>query len=94
MFKIVVDADKTVCLSGRLDAACVDQAKKTFNEIQHSCLVDFSELEYISSAGLGVLLVTQKRLMDKGHKLKLINMTNHVRKVFEYARFDYLFEIE
>ena len=87
-------SENTIYLAGRFDASQSEEAKKTFNQINESTLVDFSELEYISSAGLGVLLMTQKRLIGKDRKLKLINMNNHVREIFKYARFDIIFEIE
>jgi anti-anti-sigma factor len=93
MFKIKTEAN-TVYLTGRFDASQSDEAKKVFNQITESALVDFSELDYISSAGLGVLLMTQKRLMENNHKLKLIHLNNHVREIFKYARFDIIFEIE
>ncbi len=94
MFSVTLNADNLIILTGRFDASQTDNAKKEFGKIEQSAIVDFSSLDYISSAGLGVLLMTQKRLMEKGHKLKLINMNNHVREVFKYARFDFLFEIE
>lgn len=86
--------NNTVYLTGRFDASQTEDAKIDFNRIEESAVVDFTELDYISSAGLGVLLMTQKRLMAKNHKLKLINMNNHVREIFKYARFDIIFEIE
>jgi anti-anti-sigma factor len=94
MFSVTLNSDNTINLTGRFDASQADAAKKEFNRIDQSAVVDFSGLDYISSAGLGVLLMTQKRLMEKGHKLKLVNMNNHVREVFKYARFDFIFEIE
>jgi anti-anti-sigma factor len=94
MFSVTLNADNTIYLTGRLDASQADVAKKEFNKIERSATVDFSGLDYISSAGLGVLLMTQKRLMEKGHKLKLVNLNSHVREVFKYARFDYIFDIE
>lgn len=93
MFNIRND-NNTVYLSGRFDASQTEDAKKEFNQIEESAVVDFTELDYISSAGLGVLLMTQKRLMVKNQKLKLINMNSHVREIFKYARFDIIFEIE
>ena len=93
MFNIRND-NNTVYLSGRFDASQTEDAKKEFNQIEESAVVDFTELDYISSAGLVVLLMTQKRLMVKNQKLKLINMNSHVREIFKYARFDIIFEIE
>ena len=56
--------------------------------------VDFQRLEYISSAGLGVLLKTQKRLADTGGGLKIINVNKHIHDVFRYSGFHAIFEIE
>ena len=94
MFNISVDEQNTVYLSGRFDASQSEEAKKIFNNIVTSAIVNFSELDYISSAGLGVLLMTQKRLMADGHKLRLVKMNDHVREIFKYARFDVIFDIE
>lgn len=94
MFSVTISENNKINLSGRFDASQAEIAKKEFNKVMESAVVDFSGLDYISSAGLGVLLMTQKRLIGKGHKLKLVNMNNHVREVFKYARFDYIFEIE
>jgi anti-sigma B factor antagonist len=82
-----------IILRGRFDASQVDYAKSVFITVSQSCIVDMAELEYISSAGLGVLLMTQKRLSQHGAKLKLININGHIRDVFRYAGFDKIFEI-
>jgi len=85
--------DGTVSLHGRFDASQVAKAQEVFGQIDKSCVIDFAHLEYISSAGLGVLLATQKRLGDQGQGLKLINMSKLVRDVFRYSRLDTIFEI-
>ena len=48
----------------------------------------------ISSAGLGVLLKTQKRLVAGGSGLKIINVNNHIKDVFRYSGFNAIFDIE
>ena len=93
MFDIVVDDDGTVRLSGRFDASQVDTAQRVFVGISGKTVVDCEELKYISSAGLGVLFATQKRLMDSGDGLRLINLNPHIREVFQLAGFDTIFEI-
>jgi anti-sigma B factor antagonist len=93
MFDIRRDSDGTIHLIGRLDGSQADSAKKILETIKTSCSVDFSQLEYISSAGLGVLFATQKRLRDAGQQLKLINVSKHIKDVFKIARFDLIFEI-
>ncbi len=64
MLSIRVGEDGEIRLSGRFDASQVETGEAHFDMITKSCTVNFSELEYISSAGLGILLGTQKRLSD------------------------------
>jgi anti-sigma B factor antagonist len=92
MLKIEVKNDE-ILLAGRFDASQVDKAEGVFNTLSKSAVVDFRDLEYISSAGLGVLLMTQKRLNDAGQALKLKNLNKHVRDVFGYSGLDSIFEI-
>ncbi|NUM80048.1 STAS domain-containing protein [bacterium] len=94
MFHIEKTSSEEVALIGRLDAAQAEIARQTFNTIQSTMTVDFQQLDYISSAGLGVLLMTQKRLNDIGHSLKLIHMQRHIRDLFTFAGFDQIFLIE
>ena len=56
--------------------------------------LDCGRLEYISSAGLGVLLKTQKRLMGSAGKLRLSGVNRHLQDIFVYSGFDKIFEIE
>jgi len=94
MLDIKVGDKGDIQLFGRFDASQVDKAKNVFDTINESKIVDFGGLDYISSAGLGVLLITQKRLKDNGHQLILKNMNKHIREVFKYAGFDMIFQIE
>ena len=55
MFDIVV-GEHEIILSGRLDAAEAEKARRIFLSLEDAKVVDFGRLEYISSAGLGVLL--------------------------------------
>jgi anti-sigma B factor antagonist len=94
MFDISVTDTGDVVLSGRFDAAQVDRAKAVFDRVNVTTCVDFKDLVYVSSAGLGVLMATQKRLSDQGQKLRLKNVSGHIREIFKIARFDLIFEIE
>jgi Anti-anti-sigma regulatory factor (antagonist of anti-sigma factor) len=94
MFELTITEDGQIHLSGRLDASQAESAKKEFDKVTLSAVVNFKDLDYISSAGLGILFAAQKRLKDAGQGLKLINMNQHIRDVFRYARFDLIFEIE
>jgi anti-sigma B factor antagonist len=95
MFEIKRDeATGAVLLLGRFDASQSENAKNVFSEISKTTEVDFENLDYISSAGLSVLLMTQKRLDESGAQLILRNMNKHVREIFNYAGFDMIFKIE
>lgn len=85
--------DDQVRLTGRFDASQAEKARAVFDQLEHSCLVDFRHLEYISSAGMGVLLKAQKRLSESGQALTLTNLSKHIMDVFRYAGFDTVFEI-
>lgn len=94
MLDIRIDENNEILLSGRFDASQTEKAGSFFNEIRETYSVNFKELDYISSAGLSVLLATQKRLAENGQELILKNMNNHIRDIFRYAGFDLIFKIE
>lgn len=94
MFEIEFGDDGDIVCRGRLDAAQCEKAQSLMDEIAHTSTLDFAGLEYISSAGLGVLLKTQKRLAESGAALRIINVNNHIHDVFHYSGFHTIFEIE
>ena len=94
MFDIEMSEQGNVVVSGRLDAANAESALSFLNDVEGACVIDMGALEYISSAGLGVLLRTHKRVMAGGSGLKLVNVSPHIRDIFTYSGFDKLFEIE
>jgi anti-anti-sigma factor len=93
MFEIRLGAEGEVLMSGRLDAAQCDKALSFLEGVASPRVIELSVLEYISSAGLGVLLKTQKRAMAGGAGLRLVNVNRHIRDIFRYAGFDKIFEI-
>ena len=93
MFEIDYGSDGEVMCSGRLDAAQCAKAQSFMDEIGDTRTLDFAGLEYISSAGLGLLLKTQKRLAESGAALIIINVNNHIYDVFRYSGFDAIFDI-
>lgn len=94
MFEIQTGPNDEILLAGRFDASQVERAKGVFFSVSESRVVDFSQLEYIASAGLGILLATQKKLSEKGCSLKLVNLNHHIRDVLHFSGFDQIFEIE
>ena len=79
---------------GRLDAAEAAAAQAFLDATKGTVTMDCRSLEYISSAGLGVLLKTQKRLLAAGGKLRLTGVNRHLQDIFRYSGFDKIFEIE
>lgn len=94
MFEIRQTSDGRVELEGRFDASQELKAGEILDNLSGSTVVDFKELKYIASAGLGILLRAQKRLMGQGHSLKIININPHIREIFEMAGFDRIFQLE
>ena len=94
MLTIDSGPDGGVVVAGRLDAAQCPVAQAFLDKIEGTVTLDCSRLEYISSAGLGVLLKTQKRLLAKGGKVRLSGVSSHLRDIFIYSGFDQIFEIE
>jgi anti-sigma B factor antagonist len=94
MLTIEPGGEGVVVVVGRLDAAQAPTAQAFLDRVQGTVTLDASKLEYISSAGLGVLLKTQKRLMASGGKLRLAGVGKHLNDILVYAGFDQIFEIE
>jgi anti-sigma B factor antagonist len=94
MLEIDFAPDGGVVISGRLDASQSPAAQAFLDKVQGKVTMDCSRLEYISSAGLGVLLKTQKRLMASGGTLRLSGVNRHLKDIFVYSGFDKIFDIE
>ena len=83
-------------LAGRLDTTTAPALDKTINndvEGTTTLVLDFKNLEYISSAGLRVLLSAQKR-MQKSGSMKVTNVCEEVMEVFEMTGFADILTIE
>jgi len=93
MLEITVGANDEIILAGRFDAAEAEKARKVFLSLTAGSTVDFSRLDYISSAGLGVLLAAQKKLSETGQGLRLVNVNDHIRDVLHFSGFDQIFEM-
>lgn len=91
------DGDKLIIsLDGRLDTLTAPDLEK---EVQKSLngvgelIFDFEKLEYISSAGLRVLLAIERMMSDQG-TMKVINANEIVREVFEVTGFRDIITVE
>ena len=83
-------------IAGRLDTITAPALDKTINEDigdTQNLIIDVKRMEYISSAGLRVLLSAQKKMQKIG-AMKLINVCETVMDVFEMTGFADIFTIE
>ena len=81
--------DTTIEIVGRLDTTTAPALDKVINEDigdTKKLILDFKGLEYISSAGLRVLLSAQKKMQKIG-SMKVINVCEAVMEVFEITGF-------
>ena len=86
----------TIGIAGRLDTTTAPDLDKTINEDvadTENLVLDFKKLDYISSAGLRVLLSAQKKMQKLG-TMKLINVCEDVMEVFEMTGFADILTIE
>ena len=95
--EIKKSANETIIeVSGRLDTITAPALEKTIGEnicgVQ-SLVLDFKGLEYISSAGLRVILAAQKKMQSQG-SMKLIGVCDDVMEVFEMTGFADILTIE
>ena len=94
--KNVQDATLELKLSGRLDTTTAPQLEAELNESTEGItelILDFEELEYISSAGLRVLLSAQK-LMNKQGSMVIKNVCADIMEVFDITGFSDILTIE
>ena len=86
----------TLSITGRIDTntapALEGELKSSFDSCSDLTL-DFSKVEYISSAGLRVLLSAQK-IMSKKSGIKLINVSNEIMEIFEVTGFSDILTIK
>ena len=94
MLAIDLGPEGVVVVAGRLDASQAAAAQSFLDGVEGVVTLDCTRLEYISSAGLGVLLKTQKRLLASAGKLRLTGVNRHLQDIFLYSGFDQIFEIE
>ena len=83
-------------IAGRLDTITAPALEKTINESigdQENLILDFKGLEYISSAGLRVLLGAQKKMQKHG-SMKLVRICENVMEVLEMTGFADILTIE
>jgi anti-anti-sigma factor len=91
------DNAMVITAKGRLDAVSSPEFEKGLAELiaegEKVLIIDFGELDYISSAGLRSILATAKKLKAKDGQLLLSALKDTVKKVFEVSGFSSIIPI-
>jgi len=88
---------RVVGLTGRMDAVTAPEFDRQFNawlsEGENAFIINFSALEYISSAGLRSILSASKQLKANGGRSLFTGLTGPVKEVFELSGFYAIFDM-
>ena len=91
------DNELTLSVEGRIDTITSQDLVKEINKELgnfNSLILDFTDLEYISSAGLRVLIATQKKLKADDIPFVIKNVNDTVNEIFKMSGFDKILKIE
>jgi anti-sigma B factor antagonist len=84
-------------LNGYLDAHTAPTLENNFTQLidekRYNIVVNFEELAYISSAGLGVFMAYIEKIRENNGDIKLSNMSEKVYNIFDLLGFPLLYEI-
>jgi anti-anti-sigma factor len=94
-FSVTVSTDgdrTTVALRGELDLSGVDRAREAIDQAQDSgtslLVLDLSELDFVDSTGLEVMLRAARRAQDEGRRLIVQRPSRYVRRLLELTAID------
>ena len=92
-----VDKVTILELSGEIDINTSPQVRKAFDQLikeqRKKILLNFTQVTYIDSSGLATLVEMFQRLKRFGGTLRLSNLSEKVRGLFEITKLDRLFSI-
>lgn len=91
------DEKITLLLNGRLDKLSSPMLEETINkeiEQKKDIVIDFKNLEYISSAGLRILIAGEKQLKSVGKSMEIINVNDDVMSILKVTGFVYILNIK
>lgn len=93
-----IDNKIIATLSGELDTASAMEVEKSLQPLYESngrdIIIDCTELEYIASSGLRIMLSILKQSKAHGSRLVLKNVNEDIQAVFKMTGFNNIFEFE
>jgi anti-anti-sigma factor len=82
----------TLCLAGRITTENAPMLLRELDKAGKTLVVDFSGVSFMGSAGLSVLLATQKRLSGNGQQIFLCEVPDPIKNLFHLAGLETLFK--
>lgn len=84
------DSGKRISIAGSLDSNTAPQLQQSIdaeiNETVNPTVIDFKDLDFLSSAGLRVIFKTKKIMDNSGGRFLLVNLQPQIKKVFEIIK--------
>ena len=91
------EKELTIEIGDRVDTVTAPDLENEINDEMgnfNSLILDFTNLEYISSAGLRVLFSTQKKLKSEDIPMTIKNVNDTINEIFKMSGFDKILKIE
>ena len=95
--KNYTEKELTIEIGDRVDTVTAPDLENEINDEMgnfNSLILDFTNLEYISSAGLRVLVSTQKKLKSEDIPMTIKNVNDTINEIFKMSGFDKILKIE
>lgn len=94
----ILEKKSVIKVSVNMDAVIANNLKANFNELlndlQQQVVLDLSNVEYIDSSGIGVLVYFYKKLTCKDRTLMIINVLEQPMELFSLLRLNKIIDIE
>lgn len=93
----VADRVRAIDLAGELTATCDEQITAAHEQASaggvEAVVLNFGDVAYMNSGGIGLLVTTLIRAQRSGHRLLAHNLSDHYRQIFALTRLDEVIEI-
>lgn len=90
--------DNKIFLEGEFDIFNAQEARvqilEQYEKEKGDIVLDFSNVSFMDSTGLGVLISLQKTVEEDEHAIKIINVDNKIKKIFVITELDKVFGVE
>lgn len=87
----------TLTVSGKMDVTLYKEFNDSYKDkidLVSKVVLDFKDVEYVDSSGLGMLLVLRERSGGDAADIDIINVNPNVKKILETTNFQHLFNIQ